>query len=490
MKTINRQNLLCLVDKHFEPFIGQEKYEVLQIEPSKLITYNRLDLAIKILYLQVKKYEDVFFAKELYLQHIKLFSLGSFTEPGNPEKNNIQRYLDGFEEVYESILSNGFDETKSIIPLSQNGMISNGAHRVSAAYLAKEKVPAVLLSTPDDNYDFKFFSERGMSGRDIETAVTKFIEIADNCYVALIWPSAQGRQNELDKLIPNVIYQSKISLNHNGAHNLLSQVYYDEAWLGSRDEKYPGVKSKLVECFKNFNDLRVIAFQAESLDKVLEIKENIRQCFSIGKHSVHITDTKGEANRIARILFNENSIHFLNYGDPARYLSTHQKIERFKSFIKKNGIEVGEIVLDSSIVMSLYGIRECNDIDYLSIDICIKYLDELIEDHSEELKFHQEGKSTIILDPSFYFYYDDLKFISFSQLYRMKKNRSEQKDKNDLVLMKASIDQNIVKICIAKIKQKFYFFTVKFKLRIMELLKIVGLYEVIRHIYRTLKNKY
>ena len=175
------------------------------------------------------------------------FTLGRFIEPGNPKKNSIHRYLNDFESIYKTILFDGFNEAKSVIPLSSSGSISNGAHRVASAYLANQTVPSVILNIPDDSYGFKFFLKRGMSERDVEIAVTKFIELAENCHVALIWPSAKGYREELAELIPNIIYKREISLNISGAHNLLSQVYYDEDWLGSRVKNYPGVKNKLVE---------------------------------------------------------------------------------------------------------------------------------------------------------------------------------------------------------------------------------------------------
>lgn len=488
MKYTKYQTLLGRIDKHFEGFIDQSTYKVTYIKPSKLITFNRLDLAIKILYLRMRDYIDVHFAAELYEKHIKAFSLGSFTEPGKPKKNSIQHYFNDFQAIYKSISIDGFKEAKSVIPLSSSGSIANGAHRLASAYEMKKVVPSVSLNMPDDNYDFNFFLQRGMSIKDVETAVTSFIEFADNCYVALIWPSAKGNKEEVDNLIPNIVYQKSVALNNLGAHNLLTQVYFDEDWLGSREDKYPGVKDKLVECFKTFDDLRVVAFQSNSLEEVLLIKEHIREIFSIGKHSVHITDTKDEAIRTARILFNENSIHFLNYGNPTKFLSVHQKIERFKKFIEKNDIDIDKTVLDSSIVMSLYGIRESNDIDYLSVDEDVKYHDELIDNHVEELVFHQESKNSLIFNQALHFYYDGLKFISFSQLYNMKKNRSEKKDQNDLVLMKSLIEHNLMRMCIGKCKQEYYFFTVKLRIKVMKLLKHIGLYKTIRYIYRVFKK--
>ena len=485
---LSKHNLLNLVDKHFEPYVNQEDYELIDEDARELITHNRLDLAIKIFYLQMKKYKDVLFAEELYIQHINAFSLGSFKEPGNDKKNNIGQHFDVFESISSSVFDHGIDETKSIVPLSKNGSIANGAHRVASAYVAGKKVPLVLIDAPDHIYDFKFFFRRGMHRQDIEIAVTKFIESAENCYVALIWPSAQGRQKEIDALIPNVIYQNNISLNYNGAQNLLTQVYYGETWLGSRDSKYPGAKNKLVKCFESFNDLRVVAFQAKSLDEVLSIKEKVRVLFSIGKHSIHITDTKREAIQTARILFNENSIHFLNYGDPCKYKTTHHKMQKFKSFVNKNDIGLDNVVLDTSIILSLYGIRECRDLDYLSVNTgVVKCPDDLIEDHQNELNFHREEKNNLIFNPALYFYFNELKFISFPQLYKMKKNRAGIKDQNDILLMKALIEHNWVSLLIAKFKQGFYFFIEKTKIKIVDLLKFIGLYKIVRCVYRAFK---
>jgi len=421
-KNILKNDLSVLLDPHFKSDLIQEEYEISWLDPIELLTYSRLDLAIKILYLEYKKYGPTFYTAQLYSEHIKAFSMGSYSEPGNRDKSSLQNYLDDFEAISKIVESSGLDDTISVVPISENGSIANGAHRVAASHVARRHVPAVWLGCPNHEYDAKFFIQRGMSQSDVEVAVTKFIELAENCYTALIWPSAEGKDNELESLIPNILYRKNVELNHTGAHNLLSQVYYDEPWLGERVENYPGVENKLVECFKTFNDLRVIAFQAPNLDQVLLLKEKIRTLYSIGKHSVHITDTQSEAVRVARTLFNDNSVHFLNHGRPNKYLTTHKKLERFKQFLALKNLNIEEVVLDSSVILSLYGLRECNDIDYLSIkDVAEDMHDEIIQNHIDDLKFHGQEIETLIFDPSFYFYYDDMKFVAFSQLLLMKK---------------------------------------------------------------------
>ncbi len=490
MKTkISKRDIIDRLDQHFEIDLCGDEYDLLYVKAPSLITCNRLDLAFKILYLETKDFAGIRFSKKLYLSHIRALSLGSFKEPGNDNKNSGQEYLNEFEGVFQSIKKHGVEVKKSVIPLSRNGSIANGAHRVASAFVLNKTLPVVKLGTSDHNYDYDFFLHRGMSGSEVEIAVTKFVEYAENCHVALIWPRADGRESEVLKIIPNIIYRNRVSLNYQGAHSLISQIYYGEGWLGDRRDNYPGARNKLVECFRTFGQLRVIVFQSESLDKTQSIKEDIRQLFNIGKHSIHITDSKEEAIRVARILFNKNSIHFLNYANPNKFPTAINGIIQFKSFLARNKIDPGSVVIDSSHILSLYGIREAKDIDYLAREAVIEFKNELIEDHSSELRFHHEELNELIYCSKFHFYYEDLKFVSFDQLYRMKKNRGEPKDLNDRILMDALIENSLIKNYVGLLRQKCYYFSAKLKLQVITILKFFGLYRLARSIYRKLSKQ-
>ncbi len=102
-----------------------------EANPKKLcLTHNRFDLAFKLYFLPLLEsdcYSD--FRRACYKYHIKAFSLGSFAEPGNLEKNSYEKYEDVFRQLFHDIQKSGFDETKSLIPLSEDGSILNGAHR-------------------------------------------------------------------------------------------------------------------------------------------------------------------------------------------------------------------------------------------------------------------------------------------------------------------------------------------------------------------------
>ena len=485
-KLVDKVKLKGLLEPHFIESLTSDEYEVKTIKAKSLLTSTRFDLAFKLLYLDLKS-TNIDLAKELYKKHIEAFHLGKVFEPGNARKNSIERFIEEFDSTSSSISRSGFDSFKSLIPLSINGSIANGAHRVASAIYADRNVEVVDLDVNNHIYDYQFFYQRNVSEDKLDIAAIKYVEYAENIYVALIWPTAQGYDDVIENIIPNIVYRKDVTLAPNGAHNLLSQIYHGEEWLGSAKDNFKGSRGKLVECFKTFSPVRIFAFQAERLESVLKIKEAVRRVFDVGKHSIHITDTKEEAVHISKLLFNDNSIHLLNYGFPNKYSETQEKLQYFKYFLSRNKLSAEDVVLDSSIVLSIYGLRKCRDIDYLSLgqrETQTEYND--IDNHIDDLEFHRQAKEDLILDPKFYFYYDGLKFISFSQLYEMKKHRGSTKDLNDVEKMSAFVGNNRLKQLVAEIKQKLYFLRLKAKLQLMAILKLLGIYKFVRFIYRKL----
>lgn len=306
-----------------------------------------------------------------------------------------------------------------------------------------------------------------MKNNNTITAISKSIEYSDDTYIACIWPTAQGCNNEIESIIPNIIYKKDIKLNVNGAHNFLSQVYYGETWLGDVKNNFKGASSKMIGCFKTFNPIRIIVFQADNFETVLGIKEQIRALFSVENHSIHITDTKEQAIRIDRMVFNNNSVHFLNYAKPNRYALFHQKIIKFKEFIQKNKLNPDNLLLDGGIILSAYGLRKSDDIDYFIDDNAkVKYSYSELDNHDDELKYHDIDKLELIYNPKFYFYFNDLKFIAFNQLYIMKKNRSEAKDINDCKIMDAIKDENNFKQKVSRVKSSIFYFRIRYRKKI------------------------
>jgi hypothetical protein len=88
--------------------------------------------------------------------------------------------------------------------------------------------------------------------------------------------------------------------------------------------------------------------------------------------------------------------------------------------------------------LAIYGLRDCNDWDYLhfgegSAESGIWG----ITSHNEELAFHRWEKERILFDPDYHFYYKGVKFSSLPVVRAMKEARGEWKDSRDIALIDA-----------------------------------------------------
>lgn len=147
-----------------------------------------------------------------------------------------------------------------------------------------------------------------------------------------------------------------------------------------------------------------------------------------------------ETSALATWLFNPNGMHFINHARPWRYAdSWPDRVARIKDFLERQGLSASRVVIDSSLVLELYGIRRARDIDYLSLDEA-GGREKPFSANDAQLEHHGLGKQALIEDPAHHFEVDGLRFISFTQLRRLKRGRNRLKDRNDLAMMAALED--------------------------------------------------
>lgn len=492
-KEISIREMEGIIEPTIHDRLSKESYQIFRTQGVNLLTYSRFDLAFKLYFLETFSKNSQHAAK-VYLEHIRAFSFGSFKEPNNEDKNSKSKFIDTFLQLSNDISNIDFDPNKSILPLSKNGFILNGAHRLASAINSKKEVFYINTSDEGTSFTYNFFYERNVSETYLDMAATMFAKKDTHTFIALVWPSAKSKDTEIENILDKVVYKKNVFLNLNGAHNLMSKVYKNEKWLGTIEDDFKGTKPKVMECFKNIdNPLRAYLFQADTLEEVLKKKDDIRDVFNIDKHSIHITDTHEEVVELSKLLFNNNSIHFLNNAKPNTFITFHKKLDKFKRFVSANEINAEDIILDSGMVLSLYGIRKSDDIDYIINDrYSITSDDSGINSHNSEINFYNKASDELLYNSENYFYFNDIKFISFNQLYLFKKNRNGEKDRNDLLLMDAVSEKDSKKMKSAKMKQKMFYLKHRIKyapiILSIKLLKKIGMYDSIRQIYHRLKN--
>lgn len=378
--------------------------------PIDLLTYKRFDVPIKHMYASNLSSD---FYKSAYKEHLKVWN--NFRE-GTPRKNGFA----DFDNAFKSIIDNIVDEP---VPVNDEGHIANGAHRLAAALYHRRPINTRKTNQNENNYiesDYKFFIDRGLSQSIVKRTALEYAKLKPNTHVICLFPIAHTRIQEVMNIISeycNIFYHSSTQLNSEGQLGLMKEIYFDDGWANEE-----GIKRKGNQCFRGQSDVTFVLVDAKNLETVKEMKKKVRALFNVGNHSVHINDTHEETVRIAKTVFNDNSIHFLNN----RKNISFPKYKKLMDNMKPNDNEV----ITGSTVLSLYGLRDCKDIDL------IYYNNPPADSHNQYLETHYKlTLDNIINNPLYHLYYQGFKYVSLDVIANMKRVRNEPKDVVDVQLI-------------------------------------------------------
>lgn len=164
LRTINYKQLYKLIDNNYIFLLlpKRSKIRIFETMPINLVSQYRYDVFIKYYYVQAYITKSKFdFAKKVYLNHIKSFN--NFTEPDG-RKNNPNDFIKNFNNLIDSAKKEGIHKT--IIPITKNGEIIDGAHRLSIALYLNLKIQFAIFDLLDVNYGKDFFINRGFNQED------------------------------------------------------------------------------------------------------------------------------------------------------------------------------------------------------------------------------------------------------------------------------------------------------------------------------------
>lgn len=470
------------------------EYEIMEMDVKELLVSNRIDLIAKLKYIENKeKRLNNEFLVELYKRHLEAFSNGAYIEPGKEEKNTFQRYCDEFDSIIESIKENGFDDNISLIPVGEDNTILDGAHRVAACIYFDKKVKVIKFKNLILKCDINFFKKQLLEEEYLEYLLLEYARLKNDLFVFCLWPKSYGEKREqAEKIIEdraNVLYKKEINLSYTALKNFMIQAYKEFDWVGDYKNNFKGVYGQLDNCYKENANLKIIVIENDSIDNVLGIKKIIRELYGIGNYSIHSTDNSKETLSMLKIILNRNSINLLNLGQPSKFNNFYSIFIKFKEKLEKEKMNIEEFCIDSSGVLALYGIRETNDIDFISTAIEYeKVEDDKIENHHNYLKYYEKDIQDILMNPNNYLYYDDIKFISLELVKKMKNNRNEPKDKEDVKMINSflKVDKGMLKYLKIKnyLKRKLRNTNEKIVFYIKKIFKKIGIFDFVKKIYR------
>lgn len=241
-------------------------------------------------------------------------------------------------------------------------------------------------------------------------------EVKENYYMACIWPVADTVKMEAAesalKQVGKIIYEKNVTLTYLGMKNFMTQIYGHQAWTGTIHNQFRGTVRKADACYKVGKPVKTYVFNAPSLDVVLDIKERIRKIFG-NKNSIHISDYAKETRDMIQLLYNRNSVDFLNFAHPYRYKRVYSCIKRAEKLILEKKLDRERFILGMDAVIEVCGLRkaqavECmtdyphDDLAETDIGMKVKYDDKAYGLALPELLYHADH----------YFYFERMKFVT------------------------------------------------------------------------------
>lgn len=465
-----------LVDKfsiNFTNIINIDRtYEINNIEPLKLLNFRRLDIVIKYLYIRsVELAVDSDYYKNLYLAHIKAFN--NYVEADNSGKVGPDSFIQSFKTLHSELKKEGFSD-QFPIPLSREGIPLDGAHRIASSMLLENKVQTVVLDADSPCFDYDFFKSRGVKSSYLDAVSLEYAYLNADTRAVIIWPTAKGQQDKLEQILKkygDIVYFKEVYLNKTGAHNFTAIAYKREPWVGSQVSGYPGAINKANWCFENSGPLRVFLF--ESTQDLIAMKDEIRDIFKVGKHSIHINDTHEETIEITQTLFNDNSITFLNSMVHRQFNWFNRLFTHYQTWISENNYNPKQFCIDGSGTLASFGIRDVRDLDFLysGSDVPKTGFKE-IDCHNSQQQHENLTADDIIFNPENYFYYSGHKFVSIKLIKALKQKRNEVKDQHDVIAINAILSgKKVNEPFLAKCKKVLSIPFVKAKIKLV-LLKL------------------
>ena len=435
-----------LVQPYLRDAVRKGLEETAVVRAAELLHPLRFDLCAKHIYARWREEKICTdWGKNLYCEHLLALNCGREIYP---PKVGVEEFVHGYDSLLDSIGGEGegrlarFDAARSVVPIDENGVLMDGAHRTAACLffgipLTIARINRAASSLPRSfDFSFDFFKTRGLPSNYLDFMSLEYARLSEDSYLAVIFPAASQIEQMKNALRENCEIVCGKTIKVRGrfaAANIIRQIYPCESWIGNLSNGFEGAYEDAVYRFADGDELKILLLRADSPDDVKNAKEKARTIAGVDNYSIDITGNHAETLCLAKLFFNRNSVY-------AICSANSPPSEEFERRLKKYADAIGgneNFCIHGSAVMEAHGIRRAKDLDYISRNEKDLQLDgDEISLGNDKPGYASMTPDDIICDPANHFYYCGIKFASLSALCKMKEGRAEPKDFRDLALIK------------------------------------------------------
>lgn len=403
------------------------------------IQLNRLDYGIK------RKYANQFlkfgkasnYTNRTYLSHIRTWN--SFIEDDKRNKND---FINQYKSILENLATKGYEGFPAI-QITQEQNLVNGIHRLAGCDELGINPKIEYVSSPY-KYNAEFFMtyrnphDRSSFSKQLrDQLVSAYIEsVSLNAIIVLPRAIAQDGGKFVTHMMKNdrkVSFVQRFKIPLNLLNLMVAHFYYDQRWCNTEfgiNWEAIMYKTKEIESPDTIQylDLYVTNYTQEEL---AEIKKDIRAHYGIGNSSVHSTDKEKDTRQVGQFLTSIRGIRSLwSIERAAKSKILYYLIkELMSSSYKWNP----DRMIVGSVINDITGLREANDIDYISReDMCDGGRHSSNASHNEYEYLYSRTRFDLLDEPESYFTLFGSKIISVAEYKSFKMQRYEEKDYLDL----------------------------------------------------------
>ncbi|SES09877.1 hypothetical protein [Salipaludibacillus aurantiacus] len=410
-----------------------EPQEVKEVAPINIINHKRFDIMAKYIYAWYRENNiKSDWGLRLYDEHLRVFN--NYEEGVGSEKKGIDMFLSSFHSTLDSIKKNGFDDSKTLIPVGTNNVPIDGAHRLTAALLYNKNVKTVKLEHSEVNYSYNFFVNRGLDALQSKwcDAITyEYCKMKKNTRILILFPSVASKKNEVKQildLLGGIYYKKNIFVGNEGPRNLMFLLYRNTYNI---DHPYfKQIDDKIKINFKTSGSVQMVVFEKENVDNLKKAKLKLQKLSKGDSEAFFLTDDHNQTIELSQVLLNYNSMHFLNNAKPYKNQSFVKSLDFFKKSLEEKSINKEYICLGNSSVLAAYGIKETFELDFVQHD-SLSNLKEATNIVTKKRNYNQ-GKDDLIFNPENHFYFNGIKFVSISLVKKMKRNSKSPREIKEL----------------------------------------------------------
>ena len=416
--------------------------DLVSVPAPVLLTPERFDIAIKCLYgrLWMQKRAPGWRDTAYLEQVLRITGAGeTIQEYDGSGKWGFGQYMSAYHSLLQDLEPGGLP----VVPADESWIAFDGAHRIAAAIVMDRRVHVARIDAPSPCVaDAPFFAGAShghppCSEEILDEAAIEYCRVKKGLALALIFPVVPSETYAIDRLrgVGRIVYQKDVVLSPDAGRALLRQVYLGHPWLQGEGES-AGFASKVEGCFPFRGVARAVLIDDCDMRALRSEKERIRSHYRLGNHSIHITDGDEEVLRVARVMFNGNSVALLRAGI-GEYPGFHRRIFAYRGWLERRAVDEEAFCVDAGAVLALLGLRECRDIDFLyhGDTDSMPAPPDGIDCHNDLERYHRHTIANLVGDPRLHCWYMGIKFCAPHVVAEMKRCRGETKDLADIALL-------------------------------------------------------